>query len=172
MITLVAAMDESRLIGANGDLPWRIPEDLKHFKRTTLDGVMVMGSTTWKSFGGRTLPRRHHVVLTRNVHTLDIHPDDAENVSVVSSLDLAILVAQDEASARGVEDIFIVGGADVYRQTIGRAERLILTQVNGDHNGDTYFPEIGPEWEVTSKSEEVESNGHTYSIVTYSRQDL
>lgn len=163
---IVAAMDSKSLIGKDGGLPWHIPADLKHFKELTMGAVIIMGSTTWKSFP-KALPGRHHVVITRNPDSI-VAPEDG---CVVGSVEDAIKAAKVEAKARNSE-IFIIGGADIYRQTIDLVDRMIITRVWGSHDGDTYFPTIDTDkWgaSVYRDLDDVESNGHRFSIFDYRR---
>lgn len=132
LVIVAAVAEKNRVIGDGKDLPWHIPEDLKHFKRLTLGHPLVMGRRTFESllhqFGG-PLPGRENVVLTR-------HPDRVGHpgVHVYSSLDAALDAFADRAQ------ISIGGGATLYAQTIPRADRLELTLVEGDYDGDTFFP--------------------------------
>jgi dihydrofolate reductase len=144
-IVIVAAVAETdRVIGDGKDLPWHIPEDLKHFKRLTLGHPLVMGRRTFESvlhqFGG-PLPGRENVVLTRHPMRVD-HP----GIHVYPSLDEAL----DAFSHR--EQISIGGGATIYEQTLPFADRLELTLVEGDYEGDTFFPPydhlLGAEFEL------------------------
>ncbi|MHC8508586.1 MAG: dihydrofolate reductase [Rhodospirillales bacterium] len=130
---LVAAMAKNRVIGKDGGLPWRLPEDLKHFKRVTMGHPMVMGRKTYESIG-RPLPGRANIVITRN-------PDfRAEGVYVEPSVDAALARAETLAHAPGADWIMVIGGGEIYRQTIGRAGRLYLTEVDAEVEGDTVFP--------------------------------
>ena len=132
-IVIVAAVAEkNRVIGDGKDLPWHIPEDLRHFKRLTLGHPLVMGRRTFESllhqFGG-PLPGRENVVLTRHPVRVD-HP----GIRVYSSLDEALAAFSDR------DQISIGGGATIYEQTLPLADRLELTRVEGDYDGDTFFP--------------------------------
>ncbi|MBO6574284.1 MAG: dihydrofolate reductase [Rhodothermales bacterium] len=131
-IVIVAAVAEKdRLIGNGMQLPWHIPEDLKHFKRLTMGKPMVMGRKTFQSlveqFGG-PLPGRRHLVVTRNS---DYTTDQAD---VFHSIDDAV------AAAGGAPELIIAGGASIYAHFLDKADRMELTLVEGDHDGDTYFP--------------------------------
>lgn len=133
--TLVVAMGANRVIGVDGALPWRLPEDLAHFKQLTLGHPMVMGRATYESIG-RPLPGRTTIVVTRD------HGWSAEGVEVAHSLD--------EALARGAaldEEVFLVGGAQVYGEALERdlVDVLVVTRVAASPEGDTYFPRI--DWE-------------------------
>ncbi|NNE71477.1 MAG: dihydrofolate reductase [Rhodothermales bacterium] len=130
---IVAAVGaEDRLIGNGLELPWHIPEDLRHFKRLTLGRPMLMGRKTFESLiqqFGKPLPGRRHLVVTRS----EYHSDQAE---VFSSIDEAVRAAGD------VEQLIIAGGATIYEQFLGRADRMELTLVDGKHEGDVHFPEF------------------------------
>ena len=149
-IVLVAAIAErDRLIGDGYDLPWHIPEDLKHFKRLTLGHPLVMGRRTFESVlhqFGRPLPGRENVVLTRHPMRVD-HAD----IHIYSSLDDALDAFADR------EQISIGGGANVYEQALPLADRLELTLVEGEFEGDTYFPPyehlLGTAFELANREE-------------------
>ena len=127
LISLVAALAKNGVIGINNSLPWRLPDDLQHFKRLTLDKTIVMGRNTWESLPG-LLPRRRHIVISRN-------PDyQAEGAEVFHSIDAALAATGDEA------EIFIVGGANLYAQMLPRAQRLYLTEIDAEIAGDAFFP--------------------------------
>jgi dihydrofolate reductase len=145
-IVLIAAVaDENRVIGKDKDLPWHIPEDLKHFKRLTTGYPLLMGRRTFESivhqFGG-PLPDRRTVVLTTKGE-LPEYPD----VEAYASIDAAL------EALEGEDTVFIGGGEAVYEQFLPRADRLELTLVEGDYEGDTYFPEyehlVGDTFEIT-----------------------
>ncbi|MEM1043879.1 MAG: dihydrofolate reductase [Bacteroidota bacterium] len=147
-IVIVAALAEAnRVIGDGQNLPWHIPEDLKHFKRLTLGHPLVMGRKTFESVlhqFGRPLPGRENVVLTR--HPMRV---DHAGIHVYSSLDAALDAFGDR------EKICIGGGATIYEQTLPLADRLELTFVEGDYDGDTFFPPVehllGTEFELSGR---------------------
>jgi len=145
-IVLIAAVaEENRVIGKDKDLPWHIPEDLKHFKRLTTGHPLLMGRKTFESivhqFGG-PLPDRRTVVLTTKGE-LPEYPD----VEAYASIEAALKALE------GEDTVFIGGGEAVYEQFLPRADRLELTLVEGDYEGDTYFPEyehlVGDTFEIT-----------------------
>ena len=130
-IKIIAAMDADRAIGRKNRLPWRLPSDLRHFKRTTLNKVIVMGHTTFESLPG-VLPDREHWVLSSKTRSL---PD---GVVLFRSIDELIAKAND----RGLDELMVVGGAKVYEQFLPLASELILTQIETEVEGaDTYFPD-------------------------------
>lgn len=152
-VVLVAAVGRNGVIGVDGHLPWRIPEDMARFKSLTMGGVLVMGRATYESIG-RPLPGRDTVVLTRRKDW------SAEGVEVVGSLDEAIGLAV----SRG-KDAFIAGGSAVYGAALGVADRMELTQIDAAPDGDTYFPEV--DWD--DWVEETREDRDGYSFVTYRR---
>jgi dihydrofolate reductase len=127
-ISIIVAMAKNRVIGKDNDMPWHLPADLQHFRQKTLDKPIIMGRKTYESIG-RPLPKRHNIIISRNV---DYKVDGCD---VVSSLDKAVEVAGE------VEEIFIIGGGFLYNQTIDQADRLYLTFIDLDVEGDTLLPE-------------------------------
>ena len=126
-VTLILARARNGVIGAKGGLPWRLPEDLAFFKRTTMGHPIVMGRKTWESIG-RPLPGRRSIVVTRDPNFA------ATGAEVVSSLDEAIRLCSD------TDEIFVIGGAQLYAEALGRADRLLLTELDADFEGDTFLP--------------------------------
>lgn len=128
-ITVIAAMAKNRVIGKNNDLPWRLPSDLAHFKRTTLGKPMLMGRKTFDSFGGRPLPKRHHIILSSRPEV------STENVTWSPTIDDALAYASEMSN-----HLFVIGGAKVFEQLLPKAHQLILTELADDYEGDTFFP--------------------------------
>jgi len=154
-VTLVAAVGANGVIGAAGGLPWRLPADLAHFKQLTLGHPMIMGRTTFESIG-RVLPGRTTIVITRQ-------PDwTANGVEVAGSLDAALTRA-----AELDDEIFVVGGGQVYAEALERSlvDLLSITRVADSPEGDTYFPRI--DWSTWSEVGRVPQVG--FDIVTYVR---
>lgn len=149
-LTLVAAMGRDRVIGADGGMPWHLPQDLAHFKRTTAGGTLLMGRTTWDSIG-RPLPGRTSIVLTRDPRWT------ADGAIAVRSLAEAVTAAPDT-------EVFVIGGGQVYRQTIDLADRLVLTLIDAEFEGDTTFPEVGHGWTESSRDDH-----DGFSFVSYAR---
>jgi dihydrofolate reductase len=154
-VTILAAVARNGVIGAGGGLPWHLPDDLRRFKELTLGHVLVMGRRTYESIG-RPLPGRTTVVLTRQ-------PDweaGSEDVVVATS------VAQALTTASEIDDeVFVVGGAEVYAETLPLADRLELTFVDAEPDGDTTFPEV--DW--AGWREVARQPGETWTAVTYER---
>ena len=159
-ISLIVAMANNRVIGMNNTLPWHLPADLKHFKTLTMGHHIVMGRNTYESIG-KPLPGRTSVVVTRNA---DYAPP---GVMVVNSLEKAILVCADDA------EIFVIGGAEIYRQAISFADRIYLTEIDADISGDAHFPEFDSKsWQETERISHApdEKNRHSYHFVVYDRK--
>jgi dihydrofolate reductase len=140
-IALIAAVADNGVIGQGNALPWHLPADLAHFKRLTLDKPILMGRRTWESLPG-LLPRRRHIVLTRDPLYR------ADGCTLVGSVEAAIAAAGD------VPELCVVGGADLYAQTLPLAARLYLTRVHVQPDGDTRFPQWDPrEWQELARTE-------------------
>ena len=138
MISIIVAASANNVIGAHGDLPWRLSDDLKRFKTVTMGKPIVMGRKTWESIG-RALPGRRNIVITRQQGFA------AEGCDVVQSSDEAIAVAGD------AEEIMVIGGSQVYELFLPVAQRLYLTRVHADVNGDAFFPAVDEdEWQLVS----------------------
>jgi dihydrofolate reductase len=160
MLSLIAAMDSNRLIGRNNQLPWHLPADLQHFKATTMGKPIIMGRKTWESLG-RPLPGRTNIVITRNESYI------AEGATVTNSLDEALHTVRDS------EESVIIGGANLYAQALPRVDRLHLTRVEGEFEGDAWFPEFSAaEWtlSVVEKHGADEKNQYSYRFEIYDRQ--
>lgn len=157
MISLMVAHDINKVIGKDNDLPWHIPEDLAYFKKHTIGKAIVMGRNTYESIG-RPLPKRKNIVVTRN-------PDyQLEGAEVVHSLDEAVSLAEEYH-----EEVMIIGGEQIFRAILPKADRLYITLVKKPFDGDTYFPEYGEEWKLVSESEEVISNDIPFSYLVFER---
>lgn len=146
-------MARNRVIGKNNRLPWNLPADLQHFKRITMGKPMIMGRKTWESLPG-LLPGRRHIVVTRD-------PDyQADGAEVVHSLDQAISQAGD------VDEVMLVGGANLYAQALVLASRLYLTEIDAEVDGDAWFPEFdSAEWREVSREACSEDEQNQYPCV-------
>lgn len=133
-IVLVAAIADNGVIGRDGDIPWRIPEDMKHFKAVTSGRPVVMGRVTYESIG-RPLPNRTNIVITRSPGW------SAEGVTTVGSVDEALEVAR-EVARGSASDVMVIGGARVYESVIGTADVQVITEVHQSPEGDTFYPEF------------------------------
>ncbi len=154
-------MARNRVIGADGRIPWHLPEELKRFKRLTLGHHIIMGRKTWESIG-RPLPGRTSVIVTRQ------RGYRAPGAKVVHSLDEAI------AACGSDDEIFVIGGAELYSQSLSRAGRLYLTTVDAEVAGDTLMPDIAAgEWREVSAAAFAadERHRHAFRCVTYERSE-
>lgn len=150
---IVAAVGRNGVIGSEGGLPWHIPEDLAHFKQLTMGHALVMGRATFESIG-RPLPGRTNIVLTRRPGWTH------EGVHAAGSLEDGLAIAD----SLGL-DVFIAGGAEVYRQALGLAHRMELTEVDAEPEGDTWFPTVDwSQWIETSRE-----SHPGFTFVTYER---
>lgn len=157
-IVLVAALATNRCIGKNGGLPWHIPEDFEHFKMLTQKKVVLMGRKTWESIPKkfRPLPDRINVVITRQ-----------KGYAVPNTVEVFSDI-QEALTAHQGEEICIIGGGDIYRQTIPLADRLSLTEIDTPIDGDTFFPSFSMhDWEATDIEEK-----KGYRFVTYVRKKI
>jgi dihydrofolate reductase len=158
-ISIIVAMARNRVIGVNNTLPWHLPADLKHFKELTMGHHIVMGRKTYESIG-RPLPGRTSVVITRNVNNA------VPGVIVVNSLEAAI------AACGNDEEIFVIGGAELYRQAIGLADRIYMTEIDADISGDAHFTDLDHKlWKEAGRDshEPDEKNRYPYHFVIYDR---
>ncbi len=161
MISLVVAASENHVIGVHGDLPWRLPTDLQRFKSLTMGKPIVMGRLTWASIG-RPLPGRRNIVLTRR--------DDyrADGAVVVPSPAAALHAAGDAA------EVMVIGGAQIYELFLDKAQRIYLTRVHAELDGDAFFPDIdNGHWDLIS-AEHVkagERDDHDMEFCVYERRD-
>ncbi|MES1240751.1 MAG: dihydrofolate reductase [Acidobacteriota bacterium] len=147
-ITLIAALARNRTIGVGNGLPWRIPEDLRRFRRLTTGHVLVLGRRTFESIGSRPLIGRVLVVVSRR-------PVEAQkNVEGAASVGEALARAKEIAQAGGCDEVFVAGGAEIYRQTLPVADRLNLTIIEEDFPGDAYFPDYDPaQWTLVERED-------------------
>ena len=159
-LSLIVAMDTGGVIGRDGGLPWRLQADLRNFKRITLGKPIVMGRKTWESIG-RPLPGRKNIVLTRDTTWA------AEGALVARDAEQALCLAGD------AEELMVIGGAEVYRLFLPRADRIYLTEVGDRVAGDTHFPEWDrDEFEEVSREEHAadEQNAHAFTFLVLDRR--
>ncbi len=153
-VSIIAAVSDNGVIGRDGDLPWRLPADMRFFKRTTMGHHLVMGRKTWDSIG-RPLRGRSMVVMTRDRHAA------IPGVAVVHDLDAAL----EEARRADDAEVFVAGGAEVYAQALPRADRLLLTRVAAQVDGDVHFPAYAPEeWVEVAREEHAADDRHAYAF--------
>lgn len=153
MIKIIVAMSKNRVIGDSNTLIWHLPEDLKRFKQLTTGNAIVMGRKTYESIG-RPLPNRRNIIITRDKDY------SIEGCEVVNSLEEAFLITG--------SNCFVIGGGEIYKQSLSYSEKIYLTLIDKDFEGDTEFPEINSEWKEINK-EDFESSGFNWSFIEYER---
>ena len=160
MISIIAAIAKNGIIGSGNQMPWHISEDLKRFKAITSGHPVIMGRKTFESLG-RPLPNRRNIVITRN-------PDyDKAGIETAASIDEALALFEEN------EEIFIIGGGEIYRQTLPLADRMYLTWIDAEADGDTYFPPIdSEEWEIvfSERHEQGLTFPHPFEFMNYKRK--
>lgn len=162
IISLIVAAGANNVIGKDSQLPWQLPADMKYFKNTTTGHTVIMGRGTFESLG-KPLPNRKNIVVTRQQN---FHP---EGCTVLNSLEAAISSAKD----LGEQEAFIIGGGDIFRQSIVWADRIYLTRIFHEFEGDTFFPEMkSEEWRMISeaKHEANEKNRFSYAFQVFERK--
>jgi dihydrofolate reductase len=155
ILSLVVAMSENKVIGRDGDLPWRLPNDLKHFKQVTMGKPIIMGRKTWESLYVKPLPGRRNILVTRNAGY------EAEGAETSDSLESALTLVAGES------EVMVIGGAELFATALDTATRLHLTEVHAEIEGDTYFPDFDRSlWRETSReAHDVESDTPAYSFL-------
>lgn len=165
-LSMIVATAQNRVIGRDNALPWYLPNDLKYFKQTTLGKPVIMGRKTYESIG-KPLPGRTNIVITRQTDYLP------EGVKVVHSVAEARDLAESVCLIDGQEEAMIMGGAEIYTLALPDADRLYLTEVHADVDGDAYFPEYDKtEWQEISR-EDFNAEGpnpYNYSFVVYDKK--
>ncbi|MBX9996073.1 dihydrofolate reductase [Priestia aryabhattai] len=162
VISFIFAMDKNRLIGKGNSLPWHLPADLKFFKQVTTGHPVVMGRKTHESIG-KPLPGRENIILTRNISY------DAKGCTVLNSIS-----AIEEMGKKEKKEIFIIGGAEIYKLAFPIADRLYITTIDEEFEGDTYFPEFNEsEWRLVSREKGLkdEKNPYDYYFTIYERNE-
>jgi dihydrofolate reductase len=151
-VNLIVAWSHGRVIGLGGTLPWHLPDDLRHFKRTTLGYPIIMGRRTWESIG-RPLPGRRSIVVTHNPGW------SAPGCERAESLPQAL------AMCAGAGEVFVIGGARLFADALPLAQRLFLTEIDADFEGDTFFPPIDlARWRETSREHLPPATGRPFSL--------
>lgn len=156
---LIFARSANGIIGKDGTMPWHLPEDLAHFKRTTLGSPVIMGRKTWDSLPPkfRPLPGRLNVVVTRQ------RDWQASGASVAHSLSEAMALCD------GAVDAWVIGGAEIYTQALPQAATAVVTEIEASYDGDTFAPQFETEWKETARERHVSTTGLNFSFVTYTR---
>lgn len=159
-LSLIWAMTRNRVIGRDNDLPWSLPADMKHFMTTTRGHPVIMGRRTFESMDRRPLPRRTNIVVTRTPGY------DAPGAVVVASLAAALDVARAQCAEDGVDEAFVTGGAGLYAEALPLADRLYVTVIDADLDGDTFFPELDwRRWREIDREAHPADERHAYAFV-------
>lgn len=164
-LAMIAALAQNRVIGLDNKMPWHLPADLKHFKAMTLGKPIVMGRKTWESLG-RPLPGRLNLVVSRQP---DLRPEGAE---AFGSLDAALVRAEQWACEQGASEIMLIGGAQLYQQALPLAQRLYLTRIAANPEGDAFFPVFDEaQWQRSDcQAHPAEGEAPAYSFETWQRR--
>jgi len=157
---LILARAANGVIGRDNRMPWHLPEDLAHFKRTTLGCPVIMGRKTWDSLPPRfrPLPGRPNIVLSRDTAW------SAEGAQRADSLDAALTLCADQP------DVWVIGGAQVYAQALSRAHTAVVTEIHRAYEGDAFAPTFGPDWVETRREAHVSADGLPFAFVTLERR--
>src|SRR5690625_1736438 len=162
MISFIVSMDKNNVIGSNNELPWHLPKDLQFFKETTIGHTIVMGRKTFESIG-RVLPERNHIILTKNEKLS--FPNEVE---VFHNIEDVIKLSKE----LGDEELFVIVGGHIFTQFLPYADRLYITLIDEEFNGDAFFPSIAPQdWKLISKvkGDKDHKNPYDYYFIQYDR---
>lgn len=167
---MISAVAENRVIGNKNTIPWHMPADFKYFKEATLGKSIVMGLNTFNSIGGKPLPDRKNIILNN-----DLNYVPPETCFVAHSIEEALNIAEDgpSTSSGQKQEVFVCGGASVYKQFLPLAQKLYITEVHASPEGDTYFPEINKvEWNEVKREDHKadDKNVYDYSFVVLERK--
>ena len=169
-INLIWAQARNRVIGNKGNMPWHLPEDLAHLKRMTLGCPVVMGRKTWDSIPPRfrPLPGRTNVVISRQVDWR------ADGALPANNLLEALLICEHLSVIleNSPEQVWVIGGAQIYEQALPFAKRIVVTEIDADFDGDAFAPELGPDWLETAREQHTSKTGLAFSFVTYVRTEI
>lgn len=157
-LSIIVAMSSNRVIGVNNSLPWHLSEDLKHFKTLTTGHTIIMGRKTYESIG-KPLPNRRNIVISRNLNAF------YGGVEVVHSLEDAFSTSSND------EEVFIIGGSNIYEQSLHLVEHLYITEIKKSFEGDAFFPEIDKSlWTESARETHTSSDGLEFSFVSLQRK--
>jgi dihydrofolate reductase len=164
-VSIVVAKGENNVIGKENGLPWHLPSDLRHFKKTTSGHHVIMGRKTFESLG-KPLPGRTHIVVTR---------DNSYHVPQGHYVVNDIMEGINIGKSKGLEKLYILGGAEIYKLSLPHADEMVITEVKGTPEGDTFFPEVDMnKWEEVSREpvEKDDKNEYAHDFVVYIRKKI
>jgi dihydrofolate reductase len=164
VVSLIWAMADNRVIGIENRLPWKLPADMQWFRKNTLGKPIIMGRLTFESFGAKALPGRRNIIISRD--TDYSAGENSDDIEIYNSLEAALEVA------KGVEEVMIIGGMSLYKQALPLADRLYMTLIHADLEGDAWFPEFDTrQWREATRLDHKadEKNNHPYSFVVLNR---
>lgn len=162
IISLIVAAANNNAIGKNGQMPWHLPGDMKHFKNITWGMPVIMGRKTFESLG-KALPGRKNIVITRQTNW------NADGAVIVKNLEDALFVAKQTDA----KEVFVIGGGEIYRLAFEKTKRIYLTRVKAEPEGDTFFPQLDPkEWRLVNQQDHDadEKNKYAYSFQVWERK--
>lgn len=168
-VAQVVAMSQNRAIGKNNQLPWHISDDLKHFKKLTDGGIVIMGRKTFESMGSKPLPNRTNFVITTNLD----YQTDFDNVIIFHNLDDALTQAASLAHGKGLDTIWVIGGEKIFEQAMLFTDRLEVTHVDTViDNANAFYPQIDDDFVKTQESDTFtdDKSGLGYQFVTYQKR--
>lgn len=165
-VSMIVAMSENRCIGKDNGLPWRLSEDMKFFKKTTMGKPVIMGRKTFESIG-KALPGRANIVVTRSSDY-----EGREDIEPVENIKIALRAGRTVAAITGTDECVVIGGTQIYEACLPETTRIYLTEVHAHVDGDAFFPELGDDWKEVSRSDVQtdEKSGLKYSFVTLERE--
>ncbi len=164
-VAQIVAAAENGVIGKDNDMPWKISSDLQYFKKVTMHKPVIMGRKTFDSIG-KPLPGRTNIVITRDTNFT------AEGVITAHSVEMALDVAKSMAEAKGLKEVMVIGGAQIYALCLPETGRLYLTRIHAEIDGDTYYPDLNPdEWQDLDREDHVagEKDSHDHSFLVLDR---
>ncbi len=162
IVSQIAAMASNRVIGVNNRLPWNIPEDTKFFRETTKKKIIIMGRKTFESLNSKPLPGRFNIVISRNKNF------NCEGAILVSTIEAAIELAKGKTAEWG-QEVFVIGGAEIYKLALPYTNKIYLTEINKSFEGETKFPEFDKNlFKIIARSERTDPI--PYAFVTYQRE--
>lgn len=170
-VAAIVAMAENRVIGVDNQLPWHLPEDLGYFKRTTMSKPIIMGRKTYESIG-RPLPGRANIVITRQASWQPDPSPGSEGVLITATPEEALSKAKELALESGQDEVMVIGGAEIYKLALPYCQRLYLTEVEANPDGDAWFPELNQgDWREVGRDSysACEKNPFDYHFVTLER---